>query len=139
MYQRLVQFQQQNGHTLVPRKYEADPKLATWVDTQRVLWNRDYRQGNNQSPKPGSKETMIPPSTSTDSLNMASTMGVEDDAKKRLTPERKMKLDQLGFVWSLRDKQIENHWDSMFQQLVECEKTKSSFSLLCHHEPSSFD
>ena len=31
-YQRLVEFQQLFGHTLVPRKYEADPKLAAWVE-----------------------------------------------------------------------------------------------------------
>jgi hypothetical protein len=31
-------------HCLVPRKYNADPKLAVWVETQRILWNRDYRQ-----------------------------------------------------------------------------------------------
>lgn len=36
MYQRLVQFKQEHGDCLVPRKYERDPKLSTWVETQRV-------------------------------------------------------------------------------------------------------
>jgi len=37
----------------------------------------------------------------------------------RLTQERKDRLDALGFVWSLRSKRIEDHWDLMFRQLVE--------------------
>eukprot|EP00529_Nitzschia_sp_RCC80_P008070 CAMPEP_0113486452 /NCGR_PEP_ID=MMETSP0014_2-20120614/25004_1 /TAXON_ID=2857 /ORGANISM="Nitzschia sp." /LENGTH=1315 /DNA_ID=CAMNT_0000380125 /DNA_START=307 /DNA_END=4254 /DNA_ORIENTATION=+ /assembly_acc=CAM_ASM_000159 len=44
-----------------------------------------------------------------------------DDDKnkgKRLTPERKQKLDELGFVWSLRTKRVEDNWNQMFQQLV---------------------
>lgn len=36
---------------------------------------------------------------------------------KRLTKERKEKLDALGFVWSLRNKRIEDHWDEMFRQV----------------------
>jgi len=28
----------------VPRKFEADPKLGAWVETQRALWNRDFKQ-----------------------------------------------------------------------------------------------
>ncbi|KAL3914048.1 MAG: hypothetical protein SGILL_006255, partial [Bacillariaceae sp.] len=32
------------------------------------------------------------------------------DKEKLLTPERKRKLDELGFVWSLRKKRIEDHW-----------------------------
>jgi hypothetical protein len=36
MYQRLVRYKEEHGECLVPRKYEADPKLSTWVETQRV-------------------------------------------------------------------------------------------------------
>lgn len=36
---------------------------------------------------------------------------------KRLTKERKEKLDALGFVWSLRSKRIDDHWDEMFRQV----------------------
>jgi hypothetical protein len=43
---------------------------------------------------------------------------VAADKGKRLTPERKQKLDELGFVWSLRAKRIEDHWDQMFKQLL---------------------
>ena len=36
MYQRLVRYRKEFGDCLVPRKYERDPKLSTWVETQRV-------------------------------------------------------------------------------------------------------
>jgi hypothetical protein len=172
---------------LVPRKYEADPKLATWVETQRVLWNRDFREGgsiagsddigsaNYQLPEPAD----IPPvagmgktpddwveaigkpdsggATAEDAAELAATMtedaihgedGLhrsEEDAQnaavveaavaaaaeavdaplgdeavkvmqlqpRRLTQERKDKLDALGFIWSLRNKRIDDHWDEV--------------------------
>ncbi|CAJ1957843.1 unnamed protein product [Cylindrotheca closterium] len=96
MYHRLVQYKQQYGDCLVPRKFEGDPKLATWVETQRVLWNKE------------AKSAVAP---------------VEEDAQlKRLTPSRKQRLDALGFVWSLRNKRIEDHWDEMFRQLLDYKK-----------------
>ena len=50
--------------------------------------------------------------------------GLEDnvDKGKRLTEERKQKLNELGFVWSLRSKRIDDHWDEMFRQLVDYKK-----------------
>jgi hypothetical protein len=176
---------------LVPRKYEADPKLATWVETQRVLWNRDFREGgsvagsedignaNFQLPEPAA----VPPvagmgktpddwvealgkadsggATAEDAAELAATMtedaihgedGMhrsEEEAQnaavveaavaaaaeavdaplgdetvkvsqlppRRLTLERKERLDALGFVWSLRSKRIDDHWDEMFRQV----------------------
>jgi hypothetical protein len=168
---------------LVPRKYEGDPKLATWVETQRVLWNRDFREGGSvagseeigfQLPEPAA----VPPvagmgktpddwveaigkpdsggATAEDAAELAATMteyaihgedGLhrsEEDAQnaavveaaaaaaaeavdaplsdavkvsllqtRRLTQERKERLDVLGFVWSLRNKRIDDHWDEV--------------------------
>ena len=99
MYQRLVQYREQFGDCLVPRKFEGDPKLATWVETQRVLWNKEVK-----------------------SASSGTTEAAEDTKVKRLTPERKQRLDALGFVWSLRNKRIEDHWDEMFRQLLDYKK-----------------
>jgi hypothetical protein len=44
---------------------------------------------------------------------------------RRLTKERKEKLDALGFVWSLRIKRIDDHWDEMFRQV------RVAFSIVC--------
>lgn len=97
MYQRLVQYKQQYGDCLVPRKFEGDPKLATWVETQRVLWNKEVKTA-------------------------VADAEAEDAQLKRLTPSRKERLDALGFVWSLRNKRIEDHWDEMFRQLLDYKK-----------------
>ena len=137
MYQRLVQFQHQHGHTLVPRKFEADPKLATWVETQRVLWNRDYRN-MNQNLSTGTKVNVASTSeTTVDTFKSDSFVAAADeDSKKRLTPERKHKLDQLGFVWSLRNKRIEDHWDEMFQQLLEYKNLHGDCLVPSRFEPN---
>ena len=204
MYQRLVRYKAEHGDCLVPRKYEKDPKLSTWVETQRVrfsvqrtfcehaccwlfsfelycqfLWNRDYRKTvadsavkeNNDQDYHLSSSTMrgssferasvlpdsshIPVSTwqpvgdfdheddaavvaaaaaaaaeavdeevggygsgTTDTAtNARLTENEPPPQPKRLTKERKEKLDAIGFVWSLRTKRIEDHWDEMFRQV----------------------
>lgn len=214
MYQRLVEYQEKHGvsflrfsvwpfalknifvlthgdvfhqNCLVPRKYEPDQKLATWVETQRVLWNRDYRDLSITAPIANNAECPESASDSpTASVPMVTTAaegrsaeewasevvkaerigGAEDDAEamreetfvdeaaqnaavaaavaavaadalemipleeqgkmrlniptKRLSQERKDKLDAIGFVWSLRNKRIEDHWDEMFRQVSNC-------------------
>jgi hypothetical protein len=208
MYARLQSYKTQYGDCLVPRKFDQDPKLATWVETQRVLWNRDYRtigtlgENNHVVPNHDATTTGEPPKDATminynnnemisttpppppeeewqddrggvvvveasetqtilqgvtetilqDAATTAPAMMMEssdnhvllEDAEvaapfpspgatvhahhgqapnvtpvKRLTPERKQLLDDIGFVWSLRSKRIEDHWDEMFRQLVQ--------------------
>lgn len=165
-----MQYKAEHGHCLVPRKYDKDQKLSTWVETQRVLWNRDYRKKNpteaaadataaatsaaladdssrdsdTSSPTyesaPNAMKVQVVTTNETivsklsaGSFELASgdppTIGdayapspavanVAVDKGKRLTPERKKKLDDLGFVWSLRSKRIDDHWDEMFKQLL---------------------
>lgn len=174
-FQRLLQYKEKYGNCLVPRKYEDDPKLATWVETQRVLWNRDYREnGDPKSHLALPEPTAIPGAlslnavdhkitdqwdlpkhvgaTAEDAAELAATMAEDDELArheaaaaavveaaetadmamddatyatklpllhKRLTRERKDRLDAIGFVWSLRNKRIDDHWDEMFRQLVQ--------------------
>lgn len=188
MYQRLVRYKEEHGECLVPRKYEADPKLSTWVETQRVsrpvnlcwlsfpvraahtfflilfaqlLWNRDYRHAAftdmvNQERQYSSSNVdsgtdsmpLLPdpahiPLAAGMSSEWTADMGEDADVVaaaaaaaaeavdeevdrggeasppqlKLLTKERKEKLDALGFVWSLRNKRIDDHWDEMFRQV----------------------
>ena len=184
---------------MVPRKYDKDPRLASWVETQRAIWNRDYREataaeqqtaGAIAFPEPAavppvaaataakyndSSVEVWPTGTLLEHVSKtqhhlggaavedlavsATTMaeGEDPDAmiihndevvdaaaaagaggfdylhqqdmdttklpaappKQRLSAERKAKLDALGFVWSLRNKRIDDHWDEMFGQLVQ--------------------
>jgi hypothetical protein len=159
---------------LVPKKYEEDPKLASWIETQRVLYNRDYKMNESrlrdfhrESPDLGMvdpSDIKSPeewamemdkgtPATEEDAAEVAATMaeaamevvndvvapmddivdivtgGSDTDAGldsqhgddlmsdsmlqlgRRLSHERKEKLDALGFVWSLRSKRVDDHWD----------------------------
>lgn len=163
----------------MPKKFQEDPRLASWVELQRNLFNRDYRKpkpepaSNEESPKAASMppviegktpeewaEEMAGAETALDlsdvvAMQVAASMDVAhevaeaamevvnevtatpmEDSKpaaeeeldamgstKRLTKERRDKLDALGFVWSLRIKRVDDHWDTMYQQLVEYKET----------------
>jgi hypothetical protein len=163
----------------VPKKFEEDPKLASWIENQRVLYNRDYKSQEPRAvvkreesetvvvPEPNSVEAKTPeewaaemdkgtPATEEDAAEVAATMAEAtmevvndvvapmDEATiaeiaaaagggeigevpigdgtepltekmlqhvKRLSQDRKDKLDLLGFVWSLRSKRVDDHWD----------------------------
>ncbi|OEU21554.1 hypothetical protein FRACYDRAFT_154314, partial [Fragilariopsis cylindrus CCMP1102] len=41
MFQKLVEFKKQHKNTIVPRKYDEDPKLGYWVCTQREVYRKD--------------------------------------------------------------------------------------------------
>ena len=164
----------------MPKKYQEDPKLASWVELQRNLYNRDYKKpktepasNDEESPKTAfmpsvtegktpeewaeemaAVETAMDPSIIA-AMQVAASMDVADEvaeaamevvnevtatpiedskpvateeaddlsSTKRLTKERRDKLDALGFVWSLRIKRVDDHWDTMYQQLLEYKKT----------------
>jgi len=40
MYQRLITYKKRHTNTSVPQHYKDDPKLATWVDTQRQYYRK---------------------------------------------------------------------------------------------------
>ena len=41
MFQRLVNYKEKYGDCLVPRRFKEDPKLASWVKTQRVAYKKN--------------------------------------------------------------------------------------------------
>jgi hypothetical protein len=149
------------------------PKLSSWVETQRVLGNRDHHEiipkeavvataaaasairslvtlaegdhwTSNNFIKPLYKYVPTTTTQTTEGITLLldihqfsletdtpdgsavtpnlvtapSTAMVTNKVEKRLTQERKQKLDEIGFVWSLRAKRIEDHWDEMFKQLL---------------------
>jgi len=138
MYQRLEDYKEKYGDTLVPKRFEYDTRLATWVETQRILYSREQKD-----------EGWDAVATPEDAAEVAATMGeanmdvvdhlvgnaeedeygdseLDDETKlpiKRLTEDRKLRLDQLGFVWSLRSKRVDDHWDDMYRQLCEYKDT----------------
>lgn len=184
----------------MPKKYQEDPKLGSWVETQRNLCNREYKQfkpktdygsSSNEDvpPPPPAAVAAMPPAEAKSPEEWADEMekaassasmvadaamamelggggveaaamevvnevtapddgggkpaafveefGVQGEAvdgklpAKRLTQERKDMLDSLGFVWSLRSKRTDDHWDDMYRQLVEY-KEKHGVSIRLH-------
>jgi hypothetical protein len=105
---------------LVPKRYKEFPKLGTWVDTQRVQFKklkkklafqgRPHEEGNQSSYE----------DVSDDEANRGQEHGFEDAAASmaikplvgRLTDDRIKRLQELGFVWSLRD-DWEKHYDEL--------------------------
>lgn len=82
--------------------------MGTWVDTQRV----QYKKMRKKLEKEGIE--YVPPSRLEED-------GKEPVARKpvvgRLTDDRIRRLEDLGFVWSLRD-----DWQKHYNELVEYKK-----------------
>jgi Helicase associated domain len=133
MYERLAEYKEKYGDTLVPKKYEPDPKLATWVETQRVLFNREQKEDGwdaSATLEDAAEVAATMAETAMEVVDHVVTNTEDDDADvemddetkmpiKRLTEDRKFRLDQLGFVWSLRSKRVDDHWDEMFRRLCD--------------------
>lgn len=84
---------------LVPKRCKEDPKLGTWVDTQRVQRKKMLKHMamlEQQAESPGES----PPVTS--------------KAPGRLNADRMARLESIGFVWSLRD-----DWQKHYNELKE--------------------
>ena len=41
MFQKLVAYRKQHATTMVPSRYEEDPPLGRWVETQREVYRKD--------------------------------------------------------------------------------------------------
>ena len=99
---------------LVPKRCKEDRKLGTWVDTQRVQRKRMLKLGmqggalGSKTPEKGGDESV--------SSEAAGTFS-QKPVVGRLTDERIARLDNLGFVWSLRD-----DWQKHYEELKEYKK-----------------
>jgi hypothetical protein len=203
----------------VPRKYAKDPRLGSWVETQRIFWNRDYREScpatadadhhalAHPDPEKLARAEILPESkdeewsdeptsldvedhqkggsdhhnddggaTVEDAALLAATMDDEDSEEEHhaavvedaavmytatdvdgaplkdhhlndtlveedstkipalhilLSQDRKEKLDELGFIWCLRSKRIDDHWDEMYRQVSAKEQIVIALPVGC--------
>ena len=163
MYLKLAAFKDREGHCLPPRKYDADPRLPAWVEQQRSLWNRQNKGRSDDSSllAPGSRDLVPEPIFATapsdnhapeqaervpyahgDGSRNVSGVAESDAnpllllAEKKVSPEQKAKLDALGFVWSLRSRRVDEHWENMFQQLVAYKETHGHSHVPSRWEPN---
>jgi len=140
MYGRLVEYREQYKSTCVPRSYEADPQLATWVSTQRTTYNKLIAERKHKlnsidfvwdsydarwtemyeqlvAYKNQYKSTCVPRSYEADP-QLAKWVNRQrtnyNTNMPRLTTERKRRLNSIGFVWDLLDA----CWTEMYERLV---------------------
>lgn len=108
MFERLDQFKAKHGDCLVPKRCKEDPKLGTWVDTQRV----QYKKMVKHLAKTGIEW---------EGPSIVSGNGEESTSTKpvvgRLTDDRIRRLEGIGFIWSLRD-----DWQKHYDELIEYKK-----------------
>lgn len=112
MFQRLVDYKNQYGDCLVPKRFSADPKLGTWVDTQRVLYKKMQKKvaASTTSTDAADHEVVAAPSEQV----VPGTASNSKPVASRLTASRINRLEDLGFVWSLRD-----DWQKHYDELLE--------------------
>ena len=149
MFQRLVAYKETYKNTMVPSQYDEDPKLGSWVSTQRYLfkkndllpdrlahlnlidfvWNGGV-QGKNKkwddmlqklvAYKKLHKNKMVPQPHKKDSkLGRWVCKQRYLFKKNELPKERLDQLNSIGFVWRVH-KDVK--WDDMFQKLVAYQK-----------------
>jgi hypothetical protein len=126
MFEQLRQFKEQHRDCLVPKRYQANPKLGTWVDTQRVQFKKLQKKLQTTHDQQGNSiSTSISTSTSTSIMSTTPTSpppttpednNNDNNSSKplvgRLTSDRIGRLHALGFVWSLRD-DWQKHYDEL--------------------------
>ena len=146
MFRKLEEFKEEHGHCSVPTVYKKHPKLGVWVVHQRVAkaeekltpererrlkglglvwgicrderWEEMFRQleefqkehGHNNVPERYKKHPKLGMWVMTQ--RMAKAGG-------KLNPERELRLDELGFVWSTSK---DDRWEEMFWELEEFKK-----------------
>lgn len=88
MYARLLGYKERYGNVNVPRGYEADPELATWVSKQRTL----YRNGMKEN---GIKNS--------------------DNSLTTLSDERIELLKKVDFVFEVQKKSWENWIEQLIE------------------------
>ena len=87
MFGCLEQYKFKYGDTKVPKRYKDDKQLGIWVDTQRSQYKK---------------------------LQQKIANGETDVKSNRLTEDRIQRLNEVGFVWSIRD-----DWQTHYNELVK--------------------
>jgi hypothetical protein len=128
-YQKLVEFKRENGNCLVPRSYQQDKSLGTWVDTQRTFhrkntirldrkdllnklgfvwsvaksaqWNKQYGKLVEFKRKNG--HCLVPKKNKEDGLSLGIWVSNQRQLhiKNKIRPDRKVLLDEIGFAWKV--------------------------------------
>lgn len=93
---QLLAYKDKYGDTLVAKRFVDDPKLGTWVETQRVQYKKCLAHSREVAVEQG----IIAPGTPEDTLIPGQDYIIIPS--KRLNAERLGRLNEIGFAWSAR-------------------------------------
>jgi hypothetical protein len=134
---RLELYKDEHGDCRVPQRYrEHGYKLGKWVSYQRrhidelsstrrqrldelsFVWDpfeADWEEGFSHLKRYAERvgNCRVPRSYKEDSYNLGAWVGTQRHSKKELSGERRLRLDELGFVWD----PLEADWEEGFSHL----------------------
>jgi hypothetical protein len=163
-FKMLLQYKQEHGDCLVPKNYEKDPSLGTWVSTQRNVYANNKLRSDRRSKLESvgfvwvSGESVTAYEKKWENLFgkleqyhrnhgdcLVPQLYKEDSALGRwvnhmrsrrveLNSERVARLESIGFVWDAWDRQ----WEEMFAKLEEyCRKHGDCLVPACYKDNHS--
>ena len=136
MFGRLITYKREHGDCNVPRKYNPDPQLGTWVAVQRskrdqlpadqinrleeisfhwiprdAKWEKWF--GRLITYKREHGDCNVPQGYKFD-LQLGTWVAVQRSKRDVLDPSRRSRLETLGFVWGA----LTSRWEEMFGRLA---------------------
>ena len=109
MFERLVAFRQEFGHTNVPNKYKRDKQLGSWVANLRTKRKTLDKKDEDFEIEADLEEDGDDTTTTPNKRRRG--------RQSRLTPERINMLDSIGFNWTV---ELNNKsWEERLQDLIQ--------------------
>ena len=140
-FQHLCAFRKRFGHCTIPKRGRKNRSLYFWMTTQRVCKDKltaEQRRrldaiGFDWNPAAGNFERRFAelrafkrrfghcrvPRNWPENVKLSLWVFTQRRWRRRniLTPERRRRLNQIGFAWRLRERAPQVDWDTRFQQL----------------------
>ena len=138
-FNKLLQFKETEGHCRVPQHYKSEGfKLGRWASIQRqnndsmsterkqrlddldFVWDplaEAWEEGFNKlfQFKEANGHCIVKRSLELGGFKLGSWIHLQRSSVRRMPPERKQRLDDLGFVWDV----LEAFWEEAFSKLLQ--------------------
>ena len=148
-FKKLLEFKETEGHCRVQNKFKLDGfKLGRWVTVQRsskdsmsperkqrldeigFIWDAiedAWEEGFSKllEFKEAEGHCRVPVSFKLDGFEIGKWLGRQRRAKDSMSPERKQRLDEIGFIWDAK----EEAWEEGFSKLLQFKETMGHFRM----------
>ena len=157
-FNKLLQFKELEGHCKVPDTYEiAGFKLGQWVKVQRkakdsmspehkqrlddigFIWDpfaEAWEEGFNKLLQFKEQEghCKVPVTYEIAGFKLGQWVRVQRNAKDSMSPERKQRLDDIGFIWD----PLAEAWEEGFNKLLQFRETERHCNVRQHFKLDGF-